>query len=64
MKSMILSLVVLNHCLKRVDVSKESGVFMLLTAACYAIHENDYELLIEVIIKIYNYYTKWSLSPS
>ena len=63
MKSMILSLV-LNHCLKRVDVSKESGVFMLLTAACYAIHENDYELLIEVIIKIYNYYTKWSLSPS
>ena len=63
MKSMILSLV-LNHCLKRVDVSKESGVFMLLTAACYAIHENDYELLIEVIIKIYNYYTKSSLSPS
>lgn len=57
MKSMILSLV-LNHCLKRVDVSKESGVFMLLTAACYAIHENDYELLIEVIIKIYDYYTK------
>ena len=57
MKSMILSLV-LNHCLKRVDVSKESGVFMLLTAACYAIHENDYELLIDVIIKIYNYYTK------